>query len=263
MYDLCPHIPYSGCKQGIMEEIWGTIRCLDVPKPYVIKSCFCGGGSFEYFLARKGFKVIASDIDSSLIDLHNVCRTNPELIEEWGKLFFTKQEFDKIKKERNDAFGAYVRCIWSFGNNGMHYFTALDKEDNKREEFLRGDAEPNSRHRHVEDICLLWKQRPNLDITFSHKSYEDVVVKENEIAYCDIPYRASRGYRSGVFNHDRFYDWFRSQSGLVLLSEYSAPEDFTLLDEYSKWSEANRGARNKKVIEKLYANKPVKKISLF
>lgn len=260
--DLKPHIPYKGCKAGIADALYNTIRCLNIPKPQVIKCNFCGGGAFEYYLARKGFKVEASDLDQSLILLHNTCRAEPELIERWGKEYFTKEEFKKTIKDET-AFGAYVRSIWSFGNDGRTYLTSSENEANKIAEFLRGAAEPNSRHKHIEDICLLWGRTPLLDISFHVKSYERVTVAENELCYCDPPYSGTAGYRSGGFDHKAFYDWALAQPGIVLISEYDMPEPFVLVDKYQKWVESGRGARTKMGEERLYANKPVIKLSLF
>lgn len=261
-FELEPYLPRFGNKFGIMDQLYGTLRLLDIPQPRVIYSPFCGGGAFEYFLARQGFKVLASDVDSGLIKLHNLCRTNPKEIQAFGKESFTKSAFKKAI-EGDSARAAYVRSIWSFSNNGKHYLTAETNEKNKIEEFERGVAEPNSRHVHVEDICLLWHRRPNLDISFACQSYEAVTVAEGELAYCDIPYKNTAKYQKDGFDHDKFYEWALSQKGLVLISEYNMPDDFVLIAEYPKWVEYGRGARNKMAIERLYANKPVKKLVLF
>lgn len=261
-FELNPWLPYKGCKQAIVEQLYNTIRQLNIPHPVAIKSPFCGGGAFEYYLARKGFKVVASDLDKSLILLHNTCRTAPSTIEQWGREYFTKEEFKGLLTDES-AFGAYVRSIWSFGNDGRTYLTSSENEANKIEEFLRGEAEPNSRHRHVEDICLLWGRYPALDITFTVRSYEDVTVEENELCYCDPPYSGTAGYRSGGFDHNKFYEWALAQKGLVLISEYDMPEPFVLVDRYQKWVESGRGARTKLGEERLYANRPVQKLSLF
>jgi len=260
--EIQPWCPYKGCKQAITEQLYATIRQLNMLRPTAIKCPFCGGGAFEYFLARKGFKVVASDLDESLIALHNTCKTRPDLIEAWGQESFTKEQFKALLND-NTAYGAYVRSIWSFGNDGRTYLTSSENEANKIAEFERGEAEPNSRHKHIEDICLLWGRQPNLDITFTCQSYENVTVAENELCYCDPPYSGTAGYRSGGFDHDKFYAWALAQPGLVLISEYEMPEGFTLIGRYPKWVESGRGARTKMGEERLYANKPVTMLSLF
>lgn len=261
-FELEPWVPYKGCKQALAEQLFNTIRQLNIRRPTAIKAPFCGGGAFEYYLARKGFKVVASDLDKSLIELHNLCKEMPDQIERWGKAYFTKEEFKSFLDDET-AFGAYVRSVWSFGNIGRTYLTSSENEANKIAEFLRGEAEPNSRHKHIEDICLLWGRCQNLDITFSVKSYEEVTVGENELCYCDPPYSGTDEYRNGGFDHKAFYEWALAQPGLVLISEYDMPEPFVLVGQYPKWVEAGRGARTKMGEERLYANRPVPKLSLF
>lgn len=261
-FELEPYIPYKGNKYGIVDSIYATLRMLNMPLPTKIYDPFCGGGSFAYFMARHGFTVEASDIDASIIALHNACKSSPELIKEWGKESFTKAQF-KAHLTDETAHGAYIRSIWSFSNDGKTYLTSTENESNKLDEFARGVAEPNSRHTHIEDICLLWS-RAKLDLNFQTRSYEGIVVGKGEMAYCDPPYSGTGGYRSGGFNHDKFYEWALAQPGLVLISEYNMPEHFVLVDKYFKWNEAGRGARGKAGEERLYSNKPnVKKLTLF
>ena len=183
--DLGPWIPYKGCKQGILDQIYTTIRGLDIPEPKGVIDAFTGGGSFAYFMARHGYKVIANDIEPSVIELHNTCQHRPDLIREWGKLYYTKEQF----KQWLDVEGpqaALIRSIWSFGNDGKTYLTSTENEQNKIEEFLRGAAEPNSRFKHVEDICLLWS-RYNLDLEFRCGSYDQIPVPEGWLGYCFTP----------------------------------------------------------------------------
>lgn len=261
MNDLQPYCPYKGNKFGIVEDIYATICQLNIPKPTVIKEPFCGGGSCSYFFARKGFKVESSDLDSSLIELHNFLKDNLETVKEWGTIPFTKAQFKEMLTDET-PFGAYVRSVWSFSNDGRTYLTSSENEANKLAEFARGEAEPNSRHRHIEDISLLWTRR-KLDLTFQCRSYEEVTVNEGELGLCDPPYANTGGYRSGGFDNEAFYHWALAQPGLVLISEYEMPEPFVLVAEYPKWNEAGRGARTKMGVERLYANRPVQKLSLF
>lgn len=256
------YIPYMGSKNGIAEVVYNTIRQINLPRPSVIKCPFCGGGAIEYFLASKGFIVKASDIDLSLIRLHRACKDIPDDVIQWGKHAFTKAEFKELIKG-DSAFAAMVRSIWSFGNDGRTYLTSTEKQDAKIEAFYRGEAEPNSRFKHIEDICLLWKHKPDLPITFQHRGYETVSVNEDEWAYCDPPYANTAGYRCGGFDHDKFYEWALAQKGLVLISEYNMPEPFVCIGEYPKWVEMSQKTRSKMAVERLYTNRPVPMLSLF
>lgn len=260
--DLSPFVPRMGGKYGIVDALWNTIRTLNIPPVKRIYCPFAGGGAFEYFLAQHGYEIIASDIDAGLIRLHNCCRNTPEDVVQWGKHAFTKAEFKEIIKD-DSAYSALVRSIWSFGNDGRTYLTSTEKQDAKIEDFYKGTAEPNVRFKHVEDICLLWKRKPNLPITFSCRSYEGITVAEDEMAYCDIPYKNCAGYQEGGFDHDKFYAWALAQKGLVLVSEYNMPEPFVLIGQYPKWVEMSQKTRSKMAEERLYANRPVPVLSLF
>ena len=48
------------------------------------------------------------------------------------------------------------------------------------------------------------------------------------LGQCDPPYQGTTGYKTGAFDHDKFFDWCREQAkkNIVFVSEYNAPEDF-------------------------------------
>ena len=69
--------------------------------------------------------------------------------------------------------------------------------------------------------------------------------------YCDIPYIGTDAYIGG-FNHDKFYEWARSQKELVIISEYTMPEDFICIAQNSKAQMLSGQGKNKIVMEKLY-----------
>lgn len=52
-------------------------------------------------------------------------------------------------------------------------------------------------------------------------------IEQHDVVYCDPPYARTTRYRD-QFNHEDFWNWVRdrSQEGMVIVSEYAAPEDF-------------------------------------
>ena len=56
--------------------------------------------------------------------------------------------------------------------------------------------------------------------------YQDVEILPQSTVYCDIPYRNTKTYRSGTFDHDRFYAWADSRDFPVFVSEYDMPPEF-------------------------------------
>jgi len=55
--------------------------------------------------------------------------------------------------------------------------------------------------------------------------YHDVVIPDEAVVYCDIPYKGTTDY-GFKFDHEAFYDWVRKQTAPVYISEYSMPEGF-------------------------------------
>jgi len=261
MSELEPRIPYLGNKAGILDELYETIRNLDIDKPIGIYDAFTGGGSFAYYMAQKGFKVVANDIESGVIDLHRHCKQFPEWVKQYKDIPITRDEFNIMKKD-DTYIGAMIRSMWSFSNQGGTYLCAKSKEDKKIAEFLAGKAEPNQRYSHIEDIILL-HSRVNLDLEFIEGSYSDFDVPKGWLIYCDPPYAGKHGYKSGKFDHDTFYKWALEQDNVVLISEYSMPKEFYLVAEFSKWNEGGGALNKKKGIERLYSNKPIKLNALF
>lgn len=80
-------------------------------------------------------------------------------------------------------------------------------------------------------------------LTISKADYKDIFVSEpTTVIYCDPPYINTdpRFYKDAIresgFNHAEFYNWCEAQKGLVVLSEYTSPDDrFTCV-----WSKEKR-----------------------
>ena len=90
-------------------------------------------------------------------------------------------------------------------------------------------------------------------------SYEDVKFKENSVIYCDIPYKGTDEYEGG-FDHERFYKWARNQKELVVISEYSMPDDFICIARIEKSQLLNRCGSGKKILEGLFIPKEQEKL---
>ena len=72
------------------------------------------------------------------------------------------------------------------------------------------------------------KQSPKIqNVQFICDSYENLDFT-NMLIYCDPPYQGTSGYKTGAFDHDKFFDWCREQAknNIVFVSEYNAPDDF-------------------------------------
>ena len=88
----------------------------------------------------------------------------------------------------------------------------------------------------------------------TYKSYDEVEILPNSIIYCDPPYVCTNAYLVD-FDHEKFYDWCERQKELVLISEYSMPED-RFIPVWSTQRQNSMDQKNTgKVTEKLFVPK--------
>lgn len=244
-----PYIPYMGNKFKIVNNIYDVLR-QNFHFENVV-SLFCGGGSLEYFLAQRGFNVLANDLDSGLIELHNHLVHGGALPDD----FITREMFMEMRELQN-WLGAYVRQVWSFSNNQSSYLYSKERVQGP-EELL---VEHRLRKRHLEDIRSL--KDANLSLRFISNDYRDVDLSafrpDNTIIYCDPPYKGTRGYNVGEFDNEAFYKWALANDFTVVISEYDMPAEFNCIAQFPK-VQGSAGAKHQKtVLEGLYTNKPVK-----
>ena len=101
-----------------------------------------------------------------------------------------------------------------------------------------------------------------LRIDISSLDYRAVQIKQDSIIYCDIPYKGTRQYTSGDFDHDAFYEWANDQDQPVFISEYEIKDDrFFLVDEIEVRSTLSATNKSKKAVERLYCNNAALRLS--
>lgn len=96
----------------------------------------------------------------------------------------------------------------------------------------------------LESLESLQRLQRLQSLEVSQGSYENVVIKPDSVIYCDIPYKGTEGYESlmkahchpssSLFDYDSFYEWCGKQTELVVVSEYSMPEDFICVGQKEK-----------------------------
>lgn len=93
------------------------------------------------------------------------------------------------------------------------------------------------------------------DITFSCGSYDKMVIPDNSIVYCDIPYKNTKQYNLSMnFDYDKFYKWCvetKNKGNKVFISEYWMPDDFECIWKKEVTNSLNQTI-TKKPIEKLF-----------
>lgn len=120
--------------------------------------------------------------------------------------------YKSIKKTEPHPINSWVRFECSFGA----------KLDNG---YARNSAGANYAQM---GLNLAIKQSPKIqNVQFICDSYENLDFT-NTLIYCDPPYQGTSRYKTGAFDHDKFFEWCRQQakSNIVFVSEYNAPDDF-------------------------------------
>ena len=91
-------------------------------------------------------------------------------------------------------------------------------------------------------------------IETSNISYEDYAYRDGDVVYCDPPYKNTHDY--GIrFDSDAFWEWARTRSYPVYVSEYQAPEDFVSIWSKEKRSILNSESPTAPRTEHLFVNK--------
>ena len=272
-------IPYKGSKNKIAQQI---INC--IPSAENFYDLLCGGGAITHcaLLQNRWKNYIMNDIDKGLSQLF-VDAVNGKYKDE--KRWISREEFFKLKDT-----DAYVRYIWSFGNNGRDYMFSREIEETKRlghNAVVFGDIEPLEKLLNI-DLSFLLKiddlseRRKTLNgyirkisgkrfeleqLERLQQDYRTVNILPNSVIYCDIPYKGTNGYsntsKKNNFDYEAFYDWCERQTNPVFISEYSMPDDrFECIMEIETRSTLSATNKAKKSVERLFIPKSQKDVSI-
>lgn len=274
-------LPYQGSKNKIAEFIISNL-----PRAEHFYDLFAGGCAITHcaLVSGKYNHIHANDIQVKYPQLfydaaHGKYKNENRVI--------TRDEFFRFKDT-----DALVELCWSFGNGKTTYIFGKNIEDvkiaacnvimcddkHKRRlyyrEFIR-KLLPNITN--YEKVTLLQLQSlESIDriekleqleqlvqlerLEISGKSYDDVDILPNSVVYCDPPYIGTKGY--GVdFDHNKFYQWLRSTTFPVYISEYTMPSDFmpiATVDKVATFSATNKSAikqENLYLHERFYTGK--------
>ncbi len=110
-----------------------------------------------------------------------------------------------------------------------------------------------------EALRNVMKQVPNIkDVLFLNEQYDGFKIPDKSIIYCDPPYQNTSNYRTGIFDHDRFWNWCSemcNKGHKVFVSEYTAPPDWMCVwskEVKSSLSANGKSGGSKKSLEKLF-----------
>jgi DNA adenine methylase len=154
-----------------------------------------------------GNRKIGADVNRYLISLLAAVRDGWEPPE-----FVSELEYKSAKSSEDEVYKAFVGFLCSFGSKWFGGY-ARNKVGTNYAKTGRN---------------ALLKQAPHLkDIDFVCSTYDELLIPDGSIIYCDPPYAGTTKYGTGGFDHDKFWEWceYKSIQGHdVYVSEYSAPD---------------------------------------
>ena len=227
-----------GSKNRISKHILPIM--LDVAQQYGITTWvepFVGGGNMIDKVPST-FKRIGYDLNPHTIAAMIAIRDIPNVLPD----NVTEAEYKALKGSEPDLVNSWVRYVASFGG----------KFENGYARGLQGNA-PRNYAAECKRNAL--KQSPKIQgVEFICDSYENLSF-ENCLIYCDSPYFGTTSYKTGAFDHDKFFEWCRemkAKGNVVFVSEYDTPFECVWRGEVKTNFASNRKKATYVAVEKLY-----------
>ena len=231
-----------GSKRRLAKELI-PILTKDLTEDMYYVEPFVGGCNLIDKIDHK--KKIGNDINKYLIALLQYVQGGGELPN-----FISKEEYNKVKNNKDNYEDWYVgfcgfccsyRGTFFTGYAGNGIKTELGKIVNFQTRLINN----------------LKKQNLN-NITFTCSSYENLLIPDNSIIYCDIPYKKTSSYYNIEFDYDKFWNWVidtTEKGNKVFVSEYEAPKEFTCIWEIEQKKRLGNKVQN--TTEKLFIYNPI------
>jgi DNA adenine methylase len=192
---------------------------------------FCGMFSVGKYVKHRR---IATDLHTDLIMLLKAIRDGwlpPEAV--------TEDEYNQLKT----AEPSPLRAFAGFGcSNSGKFFGGYARESSGRN-FAKNAA------------SSLEKLRPMIQgVDFRCVEYSSNIPAD--IIYCDPPYDGTCGFTVGKFSSEDFWQWAtkRSRDSIVLVSEYNAPRNFSVVWAKRVNTDMNSAKGKLQRVENLYVH---------
>lgn len=205
---------YVGGKARIAKHIAPIVNEAIKKSNGMLFEPFCGGCNITpYFKGR----VFASDIDENIICLFKEAisgRTFPEYVDREMYNAARRGDYDK-------ALTAYIGFCASFRGKYFAGFIGNDYVDPNGKVRTQQKGAINGFNRTIKAL------RGMPALTLSPMRYDELDIPDNSVIYCDPPYEGTLGYKTGSFDHERFWEWAEkmSERNRVFVSEYSTRSD--------------------------------------
>ena len=198
------------------------------------------GGSNMIDKVPDDFERIGYDLNAHCIQAMTDIRDNAEGLPD----SVSEEEYKSYKGLPPQRITSWVRFECSFGNKFENGYARASDGKNYAGIGFRSALKQSPKIQNVEFIC---------------DSYENLSF-ENCLIYCDPPYQGTTGYKTGTFDHDKFFEWCREQAkkNVVFVSEYNAPEYFECVwqGEIKTNFSSTRKKATHNAVEKLFKVNP-------
>lgn len=175
---------------------------------------FLGGGAVATQMGSHFNHVSYSDV-------------HPDLMLMWEHIFdggtfnseVDESEYQKLKNSEPSAYRGFIGFAGSFGGKFFGGYARGTTSDNRDRNYLAEGL------RNIERGLPGMKGRESTEVGCC--SFDEVVVSEGDVVYCDPPYASTTGYSTGDFDHEYFWSIVREwalNGADVFVSEYVAPE---------------------------------------
>lgn len=235
---------YMGGKDRIANKILPIILQDRKEEQYYIEPFVGGGNVIDKVKGNR----IASDKSIYLIEMWKYLSNGKSFLND-----IPKDVYDKARTEFNNKTNVF------FTNAEIGWIGFMASYNGR---FFDGGYNGNyiKRNYTKESIDNILKQVPNIiGVDFYSCDYDKLVIPNESIIYCDIPYKNTKQYSTSKnFDHDKFWQWCRNMSIIghkVFVSEYNAPNDFECVWSGNIKSYMKAG-RSENVTEKLFKYSP-------
>jgi len=189
---------------------------------------------------------IASDKSEYLMEMWYELTEGKTFIEEIPKDLYDRARTEFNNKTNNEFTLAEIGWIGFMASYNGRFFDGGYNGNYKKRDYTK------------ESIDNIKKQIDSMKgVEFSSGNYNEIIIPNNSILYCDIPYEGTKQYATSKdFNYLEFWEWCRTkakQGHKVFVSEYKAPEDFKCVWSGNIKSYMKAG-RSEIVTEKLFTN---------
>jgi DNA adenine methylase len=225
---------YFGGKTRIASQITNYLSQFSAKDYY---EPFVGAMNIISHLNNNFDNYYCSDICEDLILLYQGLQNNTFSLPD----NVTLEEYKDLRNSEPSALRGFAAFGCSYSGK---YFGGYAKDNTGRNYCL------NAKNSLLKKLPFIKKSN------FSLTSYKDINPLDSVI-YCDPPYIGTTkyDYRKDMFNHDEFWQVMRkwSKDNIVIISEYSAPEDFTCVLEIKTKLDVRNGLGQKEErTEKLF-----------